>query len=279
MYELRNVSLVAESLGKTPGAISKNLAKLKAQLGDPLFIQSKQGFEPTTFVESNIGNFEQILSSIESIKHQEFSPESYQGDIKIYANTLFWERFGSKLYFALSKQAPHANYSFVRWGSNVKNRLIDGEESIAVHYFDETMPQSISQVEFGKEKVVFFVRDAHPAQEFESLANFPTVLFKTPGWNDNKYPILERLRNIGFDVTPKVEVDHPAMIHDVVLKSDYYGITLSGSVPEGCRSIDLPEKLIIDVSYVMSCRRSQQDAPLNQWLLRILKATLKNKQA
>ncbi|ROP25598.1 LysR family transcriptional regulator [Vibrio crassostreae] len=279
MYELRNVSLVAESLGKTPGAISKNLAKLKAQLGDPLFIQSKQGFEPTTFVESNIGNFEQILSSIESIKHQEFSPESYQGDIKIYANTLFWERFGSKLYFALSKQAPHANYSFVRWGSNVKNRLIDGEESIAVHYFDETMPQSISQVEFGKEKVVFFVRDAHPAQEFESLANFPTVLFKTPGWNDNKYPILERLRNIGFDVTPKVEVDHPAMIHDVVLKSDYYGITLSGSVPEGCRSIDLPEKLLIDVSYVMSCRRSQQDAPLNQWLLRILKATLKNKQA
>ncbi|CAK1802894.1 HTH-type transcriptional activator [Vibrio crassostreae] len=279
MYELRNVSLVAESLGKTPGAISKNLAKLKAQLGDPLFIQSKQGFEPTTFVESNIGNFEQILSSIESIKHQEFSPESYQGDIKIYANTLFWERFGSKLYFALSKQAPHANYSFVRWGSNVKNRLIDGEESIAVHYFDETMPQSISQVEFGKEKVVFFVRDDHPAQEFASLANFPTVLFKTPGWNDNKYPILERLRNIGFDVTPKVEVDHPAMIHDVVLKSDYYGITLSGSVPEGCRSIDLPEKLLIDVSYVMSCRRSQQDAPLNQWLLRILKATLKNKQA
>lgn len=69
------------------------------------------------------------------------------------------------------------------------------------------------------------------------------------------------------------------MIHDVVLKSDYYGITLSGSVPEGCRSIDLPEKLLIDVSYVMSCRRSQQDAPLNQWLLRILKATLKNKQA
>ncbi|CAH7422569.1 LysR family transcriptional regulator [Vibrio chagasii] len=276
MYELRNVSLVAESLGKTPGAISKNLAKLKAQLGDPLFIQSKQGFDPTTFVESNIGNFEQILSSIESIKHQEFSPESYQGDIKIYANTLFWERFGSKLYFALSKQAPHANYSFVRWGSNVKNRLIDGEESIAVHYFDETMPQSISQMEFGKEKVVFFVRDAHPAKEFASLANFPTVLFKTPGWNDNKYPILERLRNIGFDVTPKVEVDHPAMIHDVVLKSDYYGITLSGSVPEGCRSIDLPEILAIDVSYVMSCRRSQKDAPLNQWLLRILKATLKN---
>lgn len=64
MYELRNVSLVAESLGKTPGAISKNLAKLKNQLDDPLFIQSKQGFEPTSFVEANMANFDQILREL-----------------------------------------------------------------------------------------------------------------------------------------------------------------------------------------------------------------------
>ncbi|MEG3696215.1 LysR substrate-binding domain-containing protein, partial [Vibrio coralliirubri] len=128
-------------------------------------------------------------------------------------------------------------------------------------------------------KVVFFVRNDHPAQDFESLANYPIALFKTPGWNDNKYPVLERLRNIGFHVNPRVEVDHPAMIHDVIFKSDYFGITLSGSVPEGCRSMDLPEQLTIDVSYVMSCRRSQKDAPLNQWLFQMLKSTLKNKQA
>ncbi len=34
---------------------------------------------------------------------------------------------------------------------------------------------------------VLFVRDDHPAKDFEQLiANYPTVLFKTPGWNDNK---------------------------------------------------------------------------------------------
>ena len=279
MYELRNVGLVAESLGKTPGAISKNLSKLKVQLNDPLFIQTKHGFEPTTFIENNIDNFEQILSSVEAIKHQEFCPESYQGDVKIYANTLFWERFGSKLYLTLSKEAPHARFSLERWGTNVKNRIIEGEDAIAVHYFDESLPQSISQKEIGKGKVVFFVREDHKAQSFKSLVNYPIILFRTPGWNDNKYPILDRLRNIGFHVDPKVEADHPAMIHDIVLKSDYFGITLDGSVPEGCRSIDLPEKLTIDVSYVMSCRRSQKDAPLNQWLFQMLKSTLKNKQA
>lgn len=279
MYELRNVGLVAESLGKTPGAISKNLSKLRVQLDDPLFIQTKHGFEPTTFIENNIDNFEQILSSVEAIKHQEFCPVSYQRDVKIYANTLFWERFGSKLYLTLSKGAPHVRFSLERWSTNVKNRIIEGEDAIAVHYFDESLPQSISQKEIGKGKVVFFVREDHKAQSFKSLVNYPIILFKTPGWNDNKYPILDRLRNIGFHVDPKVEADHPAMIHDIVLKSDYFGITLDGSVPEGCRSIDLPEKLTIDVSYVMSCRRSQKDAPLNQWLFQMLKSTLKNNQA
>lgn len=45
MYELRNVRLVAESLGKTSGAISKNLTKMKTQFDDPLFVQTKHGFE------------------------------------------------------------------------------------------------------------------------------------------------------------------------------------------------------------------------------------------
>ncbi len=277
MYELRNVSLVAESLGKTPGAVSKNLAKLKAQLDDQLFIQSKHGFEPTSFVEANMENFDQILEGVEAIKHQEFSPQTYKGDITIYANTLLWEQFGSKLYLALLKEAPKASYSFIRWGMKTKNKIIDGEQAISVHYFDETLPQSISQNEVGRGNVVFFVREGHEAKTFKSLVNYPIILFKTPGWNDYRYPILERLRKVGFNITPKIEVDHPAMIHDIILKSDHFGITLDGSVPEGCRSIALPEQLTIDVSYVMSCRRSQQDAPLNQWLLRILKATLKNK--
>ncbi len=56
------------------------------------------------------------------------------------------------------------------------------------------------------------------------------------------------------------------MIHDIMLNSDYFGITLNGSVPDGCRSIDLPEKLTIDVSYVMVLVYSftERAAPLNQ---------------
>ncbi|MDG2688135.1 LysR family transcriptional regulator, partial [Vibrio parahaemolyticus] len=50
-----------------------------------------------------------------------------------------------------------------------------------------------------------------------------------------------------------------------------FGITMSGHVPKGCRSIALPAGLELDVRYVMSCRRSQQQAPVNQWLLDVIK--------
>lgn len=274
MYELRNVRLVAESMGKTSGAISKNLTKMKAQLDDPLFIQTKNGFEPTSFVEANMPHFEQILTSADAIQPQEFSPALFTGDVAIYANTLFWDRFGDKLYLELLEQAPQANYAFLRWGADARNRIIDGENAIAIHYFDEDLPQSIYQKELGKGKAVFFVRQDHPAQDFQSLGDYTFVLFKTPGWNDHKYPLLDRLKNIGFHVTPKVEIEHPAMIHSIIMKTDHFGITMSGNVPEGCRSIELPNGLELGVSFVMSCRRSQQHDPQIQWLFKVIQSII-----
>ncbi|EPG0329738.1 LysR substrate-binding domain-containing protein [Vibrio alginolyticus] len=271
MYELRNVRLVAESLGKTSGAISKNLTKMKTQLNDPLFVQTKNGFEPTAFVEANIAHFEQIINSIDSIKPQHFSPAHFDGSITIYANTLFWEYFGDKCYLELLKHAPEAKFSCLRWGSEAKKRLIDGENAIAIHYFDEDLPQSIVQTELGRGKAVFFVRQDHPAQNSQELEEYPFILFKTPGWNDYRYPVLERLKHMGFRTTPKVEIEHPAMIQKVLLQTNHFGITMSGHVPKGCRSIALPAELELDVRYVMSCRRSQQQAPVNQWLLDVIK--------
>lgn len=167
-----------------------------------------------------------------------------------------------------------ATASFLPWDTNARNRIIDGEDAVAAHYFDETLPQSIAQTEFGHGSVVFFVRNDHPATDVYNLTDYPVVLHKTAGWNDNKYPLIERLSNIGFRFNPKAEVTHPQNVHDIVLQTDHFGVTTNGSVPEGCRSIHLPQTLNIEIHYVMSCRRSQQQSPLNQWLFRVLKETL-----
>lgn len=275
MYELKSVKHVAEVLGKSSGAISKNLTKLKSQLNDPLFIQTKQGFEPTEFVEDNIANFDAILESAEAIGQSEFTPHSLKETVRIYANTLFWDKYGDQLYFALSKEAPNAKFSFLRWGVNPKNRIIGGENSIAIHNFDETLPQSITQRNLIVDKAVFFVREAHPERNLEALVKYPMVVLKTPGWNDHKYLMLERLKNVGYDIFPSIEVEHPGVSHKIVLKSDHFGLTMKDNVPEGCRIIESPNVQGLDVNYVMSCRRAQQGSPLNKWLLKTISSMLR----
>lgn len=49
LYETRSVSLAAERLGVTQGAMSKTLARLRTAFGDPLFVRTLRGFEPTPF--------------------------------------------------------------------------------------------------------------------------------------------------------------------------------------------------------------------------------------
>lgn len=266
MYELRNVRLVAEALGKTSGAISKNLSKIRSQLNDPLFVQTKNGFEPTSFLEANLSHFEQILSSAESIKSQDFSPETLTEKIIIYAHTLFWDRFGSMLYFRLKQQAPKAKFTFLRWGNNPRERMINGENAVAIHYFDEHLPSSIVQKKLGVGKASFVVRKGHPARDFESLVHYPNILFKTEGWNDNTYPLLNRLKNIGINIEPIVEIDHPSSLNSILVDSDLFSITLCGVISDELRTIDFPKDLKLEVNHMMSFRRSQQNDPLNLWL-------------
>lgn len=275
MYELRNVKLVAETLGKTPGAISKNISKLKTQLNDPLFVQTKQGFEPTAFLEENLSSFDAILASVESIGKREFSAAALRDTVIIYANTLFWDQYGDQLYLDLREQAPHAKFSFRRWGQNPKNRLIDGENAIAVHNIDESLPQSIYQRTLGTDRAVFFVREDHPAKDISSLMAYPMVVLKTPGWNDHKYRMLDRLRIFGFQVNPAIEVEHPVISHKIVQQSDHYGLTMSYNVPDGCRVIEPPNSESFNVTYVVSCRRAQQRDPQNQWLFDAIIKTMK----
>ena len=65
------------------------------------------------------------------------------------------------------------------------------------------------------------------------------------------------------------------MIHSIIMNTDHFGITMSGNVPESCRSIELPNGLELGVSFVMSCRRSQQHDPQNQWLFDVIQSIIK----
>ncbi len=62
-----SVSRAAENLGLTQPATSNALTRLRAQLGDPLFVRSKNGMLPTQFAKEMAPVIEQSLSGLKSV--------------------------------------------------------------------------------------------------------------------------------------------------------------------------------------------------------------------
>ncbi|OLQ93316.1 LysR family transcriptional regulator [Vibrio panuliri] len=265
MHELRNVKLVADALGKTSSAVSKILSKLKVHFEDPLFVQTRNGFEPTTFIETNIDHFENILSTFDSIQHTDFDPQTLKQEIILYGHALFWDNFGDKLYLALRKEAPHAKFSMRQWNLEARTRLIEGENSVLFGIYDETLPQVIHQRALCHISPAFYVRNDHPAQSFEELKQFPFVITRNPGWHDVRYPLFERLASLGHRITADVEVENTLTIENIVTNSDHFSFTMSRVIPKNCRAIGLP-LTNLNLHCVMSYHRAKQNDPQKSWL-------------
>ncbi|MDA0150227.1 LysR family transcriptional regulator [Vibrio sp. LaRot3] len=266
MYELRNVKLVADSLGKTSSAVSKILAKLKLHFEDPLFVQARNGFEPTTFTDNNINHFEQILATFHSIQHSDFNPQTLKQEVIIYGPALMWDNFGDALYLALRKEAPLAKISIRQWSLEARSRLVEGENSVAFNVYDETLPQVIIQKPILEVYPAFYVREDHPAQTFEDLLDYPFIVTRNPGWNEVRYPLLERLNSLGHKIAPNVEIENTIAIENIVRDSDHFSFTMAQLTPKGCRVIELPRLSDINSNCVMSFHRAKQNDPQKDWL-------------
>jgi len=66
VYSARNISHAASQMGMSQPTISNSLARLRDTLGDPLFVRSGRGVEPTAKAEQMIGPVREALRMITS---------------------------------------------------------------------------------------------------------------------------------------------------------------------------------------------------------------------
>ena len=269
MYELKNVKLVAASLGKSSSAISKILSKLKIHFEDPLFVQAKVGFEPTTFMDTNIAHFELILSNFDAIQHSFFDPNTLKQDIIIYGAALFLDRFADKLYLEIRKQAPLARILIRQWNLEARSRLMEGENAVLFSAYDEMLPQVIIQKIICKITPTFFVRNGHPAHTFHELPDFPLVMIGNSSWDNVRHPLLERLNAIGHNIVCHGEIENTLAIENLVRSSDTYSVTMAQQLPYDCRAIPLPTLSDSNLKLVMSYHRAKQNDPQKKWLFEL----------
>lgn len=271
MYELRNVKSVADSLEKSSSAISKILSKLKIHFEDPLFVQTKSGFEPTPFMDNNIGYLELILSNLDAIQHTHFDPKALKQDIIIYGAPLFLDRFADKLYLEIRAQAPLARISIRQWNLEARSRLIEGENAVLFNAYDETLPQVMIQKSLCNISPIFFVRNDHPAHTFKDLKDFPLVMTGNASQSYSRYPLLERLNAIGNNIICQGEIENTLAIENLIRTSNTYSVTMGQQLPNGCRAIELPPLSGLNLNLAMIYHRTKQNDPQKNWLFELSK--------
>ena len=110
MYRERNVTRVANQLNITQPAVSNILARLRDSFGDPLFVRSSEGMNPTPVADGLIGDVSKALDLMRKTIGQNtiFSPSDSEKTFRLGMNDLAEFLFLPQLYKQLKAEAPLA---------------------------------------------------------------------------------------------------------------------------------------------------------------------------
>jgi DNA-binding transcriptional LysR family regulator len=161
---LRSISAASRKIGLSQSAASHALAKLRKQLGDPLFTRVAHGLQPTPYGERLGTAARQALDLLVAGlgSNRPFDPRTTTRRFTIYANDVGQTVFLPRLIALLKTQAPRAT---VRAAPiplvNPGDALSAGDVDVAAGFFDN-LTTGFRQSLLFRERYVCAVRANHP---------------------------------------------------------------------------------------------------------------------
>lgn len=159
----RRVSRVAETLGVTQPAISNALTRLRKLLGDPLFLPTSRGMQPTPFAEAMADPVASGLALIYTAVNQRtsFDAATSTRAFKIAMTDIGEIYFLPGLLKHFQDSAPHASISTVRnTAINLKDEMELGNVDLAIGYLP-ALKAGIFQRRLFRHRYVCLFRRGH----------------------------------------------------------------------------------------------------------------------
>lgn len=179
LMELHSVTKVAHRLGLTQSAVSHALGRLRQNLGDPLFVRSAGGLQPTARAIEIMPGVRDGLSRLQgALAPSLFDPATSTRRFNICAGSYFCVLAIPRLIVAAREIAPHVSFRIAPSSPEVQSQLDDGTVDIALGAFGRT-PQRLDNAIVGAERFVWIVRADNPilgaADRLTRLARAPRV--------------------------------------------------------------------------------------------------------
>lgn len=174
IYRTRSVTAAAEALDLGQPAVSVALAKLRHHFGNPLFVRTSSGMEPTPFSEGLVSPVREVLGALEKVlgHRGEFEPASAERSFRICMTDISQLVLLPSLWRVLRETAPGIRIEILPMSSDTARLLESGEADLAVGFVPQ-LEAGFHQQSLFVQNFVCLVGDGHPRiGDTLSLAQF-----------------------------------------------------------------------------------------------------------
>lgn len=137
VYLERSVSRAAVRLELTQPSVSHGLTRLRLLFGDPLFVRTRAGVEPTMVAERIAGPVQQALRVLQATldEHAHFDPASSSRSFRLHMSDFGEVIFLPQLMRALQQRAPGVRIETRQLaGAELAGALDSGQIDLAIGY-------------------------------------------------------------------------------------------------------------------------------------------------
>lgn len=165
LMETNSVTRTADRLARTQPAVSRDLARLREELSDPLFVRVRGKLEPTALARRLRDSVRRALEAVDTALSEGggFRPAESTQVFKIGATSAIELLLAPALHRFLESGAPNASAYFVPTYGDITpvEQLETGAIDIAIGRFDQ-QAHNTSFVPLFEEKRVCLMRRDHP---------------------------------------------------------------------------------------------------------------------
>lgn len=150
VYRTRSVTAAAVALELGQPAVSVALSKLRHHFGDPLFVRTSSGMEPTPFGEGLVRPVRAVLEALDAVlgHRNDFDPTTSPRTFRICMTDITQLVLLPRLWETLRVAAPGIHIEIIALTADIARMLESGEADLAIGF--------LPQLEAGFYQTVLF---------------------------------------------------------------------------------------------------------------------------
>jgi DNA-binding transcriptional LysR family regulator len=174
IYKTRSVTAAALALDLGQPAVSVALAKLRHQLGDPLFVRTSNGMEPTPFGEGLVRPVRAVLEALDLVQghRNDFEPVTSNRIFRICMTDISQLALLPKLWKSLRSSAPGIRIEIIPLSDDTAQLLESGQADLSLGFMPQLEAGFFQQVLFRQHFVCMVGADHPRIKDTLSLAQF-----------------------------------------------------------------------------------------------------------